>query len=144
MSCTNLISYHPRSPFFLSPAGYPHPFICLVSRLVERWTPFSSSFLTSCLFVTVVYVFCTQIYLLWKTGFRFYLLPILALSHIRLNWYDRWRVETCLHLSGIGVASLQSRPRLVTNTRHFAPVAMAIERQCPSVTPSITQLTRGP
>ncbi len=53
--------------------------------------------------------------------------------------YDRWRVETCLYLSGIGVASLQSRPRLVTNTRRFAPVVMAIERQCPSVTPAITR-----
>ena len=45
---------------------------------------------------------------------------IFALSHIGLNWY--------MAVSGIGVASLQSRPRLVTNTRRFAPVVMAIER----------------
>ena len=42
--------------------------------------------------------------------------------------YGRGRVETHFYLSGIGVASLQSRPRLVTDTRRFAPVVMAIKR----------------
>jgi len=70
--------------------------------------------------------------------------PFRPVSYWSQLVYGRGRVETRFYLSGIGVASLQSRPRLVTNTRRFAPVVMAIERLWPSVTPSIAQLTRSP
>ena len=36
--------------------------------------------------------------------------------------------ESCFYLSGVGVATLQSRPRLVTNPRRSAPEVMATER----------------
>ena len=58
--------------------------------------------------------------------------------------YGCGRVETRFYLSGTGVATLQSRPRLVTNPRRSAPVAMATECIWLSVTPPITQPTRGP
>ena len=59
--------------------------------------------------------------------FVFTFLPFCPVSCWSQLVYGRGRVETHFYLSGIGVATLQSRPRLVTNPRRSAQVVMATE-----------------
>ena len=54
--------------------------------------------------------------------YLFSFLPFCPVSFWSQLVYGCGRVETRFYLSGIGVATLQSRPRLVANPRRYAPV----------------------